>query len=253
MLARGRDHEVFDRAIDVQVSRLRKLVEPDPANPRYIQTVWGFGYVYVPDAQPGAPCAHRRTRRSRTTRRETAAALAVRAPRPAAGRRGGARRASRVSCCSGRTARTSSTGNFRETKLVQLQAIRAALEGADGPQRRESLAQLNREYGVRIVPESERAPCRTAARRSVDAGTRRAPARAPGAGDRRSASRRARRCCSCASSPPTRRTGWAFRCRRARRPTRFRRARSCGRSSCSRACSPPPSSSRATSRGRCAT
>ena len=46
LLARGRDHEVFDRAIDVQVSRLRKLVEPDPANPRYIQTVWGFGYVY---------------------------------------------------------------------------------------------------------------------------------------------------------------------------------------------------------------
>jgi two-component system, OmpR family, phosphate regulon response regulator OmpR len=46
---------VFDRAIDVQVSRLRKLVEPDPANPRYIQTVWGFGYVYVPDeAQPMA-------------------------------------------------------------------------------------------------------------------------------------------------------------------------------------------------------
>ncbi|MCC7327340.1 MAG: two-component system response regulator OmpR [Burkholderiales bacterium] len=52
MLARGRDHEVFDRAIDVQVSRLRKLVEPDPANPRYIQTVWGFGYVYVPDSAP---------------------------------------------------------------------------------------------------------------------------------------------------------------------------------------------------------
>ena len=54
-LARGRDHEVFDRAIDVQVSRVRKLVEPDPANPRYIQTVWGVGYVYVPDAaDPGA-------------------------------------------------------------------------------------------------------------------------------------------------------------------------------------------------------
>src|SRR5215471_8138478 len=49
MLARGRDHDVFDRAIDVQVSRLRKLIEPDPANPRYIQTVWGFGYVFVPD------------------------------------------------------------------------------------------------------------------------------------------------------------------------------------------------------------
>src|SRR5437588_9480242 len=51
LLARGRDHEVFDRAIDVQVSRLRKLVEPDAANPRYIQTVWGFGYVYVPPGE----------------------------------------------------------------------------------------------------------------------------------------------------------------------------------------------------------
>jgi len=49
LLARGRDHEVFDRAIDVQVSRLRKLIERDPATPRYIQTVWGFGYVYVPE------------------------------------------------------------------------------------------------------------------------------------------------------------------------------------------------------------
>ncbi len=48
-LARGREYEVFDRAIDVQVSRLRKLVEDDPAKPRYIQTVWGFGYVFVPD------------------------------------------------------------------------------------------------------------------------------------------------------------------------------------------------------------
>ena len=59
LLARGRDHEVFDRAIDVQVSRLRKLIEPDPSAPRYIQTVWGFGYVYVPegtrdDASAGA-------------------------------------------------------------------------------------------------------------------------------------------------------------------------------------------------------
>src|SRR6202162_1907440 len=49
LLARGRDHDVFDRAIDVQVSRLRKLIEADPSSPRYIQTVWGFGYVFVPD------------------------------------------------------------------------------------------------------------------------------------------------------------------------------------------------------------
>jgi len=47
-LARGREYEVFDRSIDVQISRLRKLVEEDPAHPRYIQTVWGHGYVFVP-------------------------------------------------------------------------------------------------------------------------------------------------------------------------------------------------------------
>ncbi|MGE5492834.1 MAG: winged helix-turn-helix domain-containing protein, partial [Actinomycetota bacterium] len=48
-LARGREQGPFDRAIDVQVSRLRKLVEADPSQPRYLQTVWGFGYVFVPD------------------------------------------------------------------------------------------------------------------------------------------------------------------------------------------------------------
>ncbi|MBI4740303.1 MAG: two-component system response regulator OmpR [Betaproteobacteria bacterium] len=50
-LARGREQGPFDRAIDVQVSRLRKLVEPEPATPRYLQTVWGFGYVFIPDGQ----------------------------------------------------------------------------------------------------------------------------------------------------------------------------------------------------------
>jgi two-component system phosphate regulon response regulator OmpR len=48
-LARGREYEVFDRSIDVQISRLRKIVEDDPAHPKHIQTVWGFGYVFVPD------------------------------------------------------------------------------------------------------------------------------------------------------------------------------------------------------------
>ena len=48
-LARGRDFEPFDRSLDVQVSRLRKLVEADATAPRYIQTVWGVGYVFVPD------------------------------------------------------------------------------------------------------------------------------------------------------------------------------------------------------------
>ncbi|MGE0876983.1 MAG: two-component system response regulator OmpR [Burkholderiales bacterium] len=51
-LARGREYEVFDRSIDVQISRLRKLIEDDPAHPRHIQTVWGFGYVFVPDGAP---------------------------------------------------------------------------------------------------------------------------------------------------------------------------------------------------------
>ncbi|MDQ7988613.1 MAG: two-component system response regulator OmpR [Candidatus Dactylopiibacterium sp.] len=48
-LARGREYDAFDRSIDVQVSRLRKLIEDEPAKPRYLQTVWGFGYVFVPD------------------------------------------------------------------------------------------------------------------------------------------------------------------------------------------------------------
>jgi two-component system phosphate regulon response regulator OmpR len=50
-LARGREYEVFDRSIDVQISRLRKIVEDDPSHPKHIQTVWGFGYVFVPDSE----------------------------------------------------------------------------------------------------------------------------------------------------------------------------------------------------------
>ena len=48
-LSRGREFEAFDRSLDVQVSRLRKLIEVDPTSPRHIQTVWGVGYVFVPD------------------------------------------------------------------------------------------------------------------------------------------------------------------------------------------------------------
>jgi len=49
-LAHGRDHEATDRSIDVQVMRLRKLIEADPAQPQHIRTVWGVGYVFVPEA-----------------------------------------------------------------------------------------------------------------------------------------------------------------------------------------------------------
>ena len=50
VLARGREYSAFDRSLDVQISRLRKLIEADPQHPRYLQTVWGVGYVFVPDA-----------------------------------------------------------------------------------------------------------------------------------------------------------------------------------------------------------
>jgi len=48
-LAHGRDHDATDRSVDVQVLRLRRLIEPDPSKPRYIKTVWGTGYVFVGD------------------------------------------------------------------------------------------------------------------------------------------------------------------------------------------------------------
>ena len=38
-----------DRAVDVQVMRLRRKIERDPSDPRYLQTVRGKGYVLVPD------------------------------------------------------------------------------------------------------------------------------------------------------------------------------------------------------------
>jgi len=49
-LTRREGSDSFDRAIDVQIHRLRRLLERDPAQPRYLQTVWGVGYVFVPDA-----------------------------------------------------------------------------------------------------------------------------------------------------------------------------------------------------------
>ena len=48
-LARGREWSAMERSIDVQVSRLRRLIEEDPSRPRYLQTVWGVGYVFVPE------------------------------------------------------------------------------------------------------------------------------------------------------------------------------------------------------------
>ena len=50
-LARGKELDVFDRSIDVQISRIRKLIENDPNNPKYLQTKWGFGYIFNPDGE----------------------------------------------------------------------------------------------------------------------------------------------------------------------------------------------------------
>jgi two-component system OmpR family response regulator len=47
-LARGRSAVPFDRSIDVQVSRLRRKIEPDPAEPTLIRTVRGGGYIFTP-------------------------------------------------------------------------------------------------------------------------------------------------------------------------------------------------------------
>lgn len=37
------------RAVDIQVTRLRRKIEPDPANPRFLRTVRGRGYMLTPD------------------------------------------------------------------------------------------------------------------------------------------------------------------------------------------------------------
>ena len=42
----GEDRVVDDRSIDSLISRLRRKIEPDPAKPTYIQTVWGAGYRF---------------------------------------------------------------------------------------------------------------------------------------------------------------------------------------------------------------
>ena len=56
------------RAVDVAVMRLRKRVEPDPAQPRYLQTIRGHGYMFVPAAPiDGAALPIQRSRRSTPT------------------------------------------------------------------------------------------------------------------------------------------------------------------------------------------
>ncbi|MDD9901080.1 MAG: helix-turn-helix domain-containing protein, partial [Alphaproteobacteria bacterium] len=48
-LAQMCDMDAAERTVDVQITRLRKKVEPDPKAPKYIQTVRGKGYILRPD------------------------------------------------------------------------------------------------------------------------------------------------------------------------------------------------------------
>jgi two-component system OmpR family response regulator len=48
-LLHGRSAVMFDRSIDIQVSRLRRKIEPDPRDPTFIKTVRYGGYVFTPE------------------------------------------------------------------------------------------------------------------------------------------------------------------------------------------------------------
>jgi two-component system OmpR family response regulator len=52
-LTRGRTAGPFDRAIDNQISRLRRKIEPDPKDPTYIKTIWGGGYRFSTEVRRG--------------------------------------------------------------------------------------------------------------------------------------------------------------------------------------------------------
>ncbi|MCW1429195.1 response regulator [Novosphingobium sp. JCM 18896] len=50
-MVQGREAHLFDRAVDNQVSRLRRKIELDSRNPQLIQTVWGGGYMFAADVK----------------------------------------------------------------------------------------------------------------------------------------------------------------------------------------------------------
>jgi two-component system OmpR family response regulator len=50
-MVQGREAHLFDRAVDNQISRLRRKIEPDSRNPQLIQTVWGGGYMLAAEVR----------------------------------------------------------------------------------------------------------------------------------------------------------------------------------------------------------
>lgn len=44
---KGYDHNPLDRSIDICVGRLRKKIEDNPAEPIFLRTIWGAGYIFT--------------------------------------------------------------------------------------------------------------------------------------------------------------------------------------------------------------
>jgi two-component system OmpR family response regulator len=57
-MVQGREAHLFDRAVDNQISRLRRKIEADNRNPQLIQTVWGGGYMLAAEVRRQAIAAN---------------------------------------------------------------------------------------------------------------------------------------------------------------------------------------------------
>jgi DNA-binding response OmpR family regulator len=54
-MIKGYERSPFDRSVDVRVTRLRRKIEPDSANPVFIRTIWGKGYMFTPQGDQVPP------------------------------------------------------------------------------------------------------------------------------------------------------------------------------------------------------
>ena len=49
---RGIEAKIFSRSIDILISRLRQKIETNPKEPKFIKTIWGKGYMFLPRNKP---------------------------------------------------------------------------------------------------------------------------------------------------------------------------------------------------------
>ena len=49
---RGIEAKIFSRSIDILISRLRQKIEANPKDPKFIKTIWGKGYMFLPKKNP---------------------------------------------------------------------------------------------------------------------------------------------------------------------------------------------------------